>query len=45
MTLNIAMLGTGRIADGQLAPALALADGARLWSVLSRDAQRGREFA
>jgi 1,5-anhydro-D-fructose reductase (1,5-anhydro-D-mannitol-forming) len=45
MTMNIAMLGTGRIADGQLAPALAMADGARLWSVLSRDEQRAREFA
>lgn len=45
MTMNIAMLGIGRIADGQLAPALAKADGARLWSVLSRDEQRAREFA
>ncbi len=45
MTMNIAMLGTGRIADGQLAPALSEVDGARLWSVLSRDAGRGREFA
>ena len=45
MTMNIAMLGTGRIADGQLAPAIAEADGVRLWSVLSRDAQRGRKFA
>ena len=45
MTMNIAILGTGRIADGQLAPALTEVDGARLWSVLSRDPQRGREFA
>ena len=45
MTLNIAMLGTGGIAERQLAPALAKADGARLWSVLSRDEQRAREFA
>jgi predicted dehydrogenase len=45
MTMNIAVLGTGRIADGQLAPALEQVDGARLWSVLSRDAQRGRAFA
>ena len=45
MTLNIAMLGTGRIADGQLAAALTEVDGARLWSVFSRDAERGREFA
>ena len=45
MTMNIAILGTGRIADGQLAPALNLVDGARLWSVLSRDARRGGEFA
>ena len=45
MTMNIAILGTGRIADGQLAPALGLVDGARLWSVLSRDVGRGGEFA
>lgn len=45
MTMNIAMLGTGRIADQHLAPALAEVDGARLWSVLSRDAGRGRAFA
>jgi 1,5-anhydro-D-fructose reductase (1,5-anhydro-D-mannitol-forming) len=45
MTLKIAMLGTGRIADQELAPALAEVDGASLWSVLSRDAGRGREFA
>ncbi len=45
MTMNIAMLGTGRIAERYLAPALARVDGARLWSVLSRDAGRGREFA
>jgi predicted dehydrogenase len=43
--MNIAMLGTGRIADAQLAPALAKTEGARLWSVLSRDEQRGRDFA
>ena len=45
MTFNIAMLGTGRIADQQLAPALAKTDGAQLWSVLSRDAGRARAFA
>ena len=45
MTMNIAMLGTGRIADGQLAPAVAAVDGVQLWSVLSRDAGRGRAFA
>jgi predicted dehydrogenase len=45
MTMNIAMLGTGRIADVQLAPALANTEGARLWSVLSRDSKRGHEFA
>jgi 1,5-anhydro-D-fructose reductase (1,5-anhydro-D-mannitol-forming) len=45
MTMNFAMLGPGRIADTQLAPALAKTDGARLWSVLSRDEQRGRAFA
>ena len=45
MTMNIAMLGTGRIADQHLAPAITEVEGARLWSVLSRDIGRGREFA
>ncbi len=45
MTLNIGMIGTGRIAHTQLAPALAHVKGARLWSVLSRDAKRAAEFA
>ncbi len=44
-TLDLALLGTGRIADYQLAPALAAARGVRLWSVLSRDAGRAAEFA
>ena len=43
--LNLALLGTGRIADMQLAPALAEADDARLWSVLSRDMGRAKAFA
>ncbi len=43
--LNLAILGTGRIADQALAPALTLASGLRLWSVLSRDAGRATEFA
>ena len=43
--LNVAMLGTGRIADMQLAPALARVGDARLWSVLSRDASRAQDFA
>lgn len=45
MPLNIAMLGTGRIADGQLAPAINAANGVRLWSVLSRDSERAKKFA
>ena len=45
MTLNIAMIATGGIADGQLAPALALSDGAQLWSVYSRDKARAAGFA
>ena len=44
MTMNIAMLGTGRIADQHLAPAITEVEEARLWSVLSRDIGRGREF-
>jgi len=42
--LNLAMLGTGRIADMQLAPALTRTAGARLWSVLSRDHARAADF-
>lgn len=45
MTLNIAILGTGRIADQELAPALTEVEGVRLWSVLTRDEGRGRKFA
>lgn len=45
MTLNIGIVGTGRIAHTQLAPALQQVNGARLWSVLSRDAGRAAQFA
>lgn len=45
MAINFALLGTGRIADNALAPAVTQANGARLWSVLSRDAARGAAFA
>jgi len=45
MTVNFAMLGTGRIAQNQLAPALTQANRAQLWSVLSRDLNRAKEFA
>lgn len=45
MTLNVAMIATGGIADGQLAPALTKAEGAQLWSVLSRDKDRAAAFA
>ena len=43
--LRIAMIATGRIADNALAPAVNNATGAELWSVLSRDAGRARDFA
>jgi 1,5-anhydro-D-fructose reductase (1,5-anhydro-D-mannitol-forming) len=43
--LNLALLGTGRIADGRLAPALAETAGVQLWSVLSRSATRAGDFA
>ena len=43
--LRIALTATGRIADDALAPAIDNAAGARLWSVLSRDAGRARDFA
>lgn len=42
---KIAMLGTGKIADNELAPAMRLARGAELWSVFSRSHERAREFA
>ena len=45
MTLNMAMIATGGIADSQLAPALAAAPNARLWSVYSRDKDRAAAFA
>lgn len=45
MTLNVAMIATGGIADTQLAPALTQAHNARLWSVLSLDKQRAGAFA
>lgn len=45
MTVNFAMIATGRIAENQLAPAVAQAEGARLWSVLSRDRARAADFA
>ena len=45
MTVNFAMIATGRIAENQLAPAVANAEGARLWSVYSRDRARAADFA
>ncbi|MFC1798290.1 Gfo/Idh/MocA family protein [Thermodesulfobacteriota bacterium] len=45
MTVNIAIVGPGKIAANQHMPALAQVAGARLWSVLSRDLQRATEFA
>jgi predicted dehydrogenase len=43
--LNFAVIGPGRIADKQLAPALARVPTCRLWSVLSRDGERAQAFA
>ena len=43
--LRVAMIATGGIAESALAPALKRAAGAELWSVLSRDAGRARDFA
>ncbi len=43
--LNFAILGTGRIAEKSLAPALQATGSARLWSVYSRDATRAQAFA
>ena len=44
-SLRIAMIATGGIAETALAPAVNAAAGAELWSVLSRDAGRARDFA
>lgn len=45
MPLNIAMIGTGLIAENKLLPAINAADGAQLWSVLSRSKSRAQEIA
>ena len=45
MPLKIAMIGTGRIAENKLLPALDKTDKAVLWSVLSRDKARAGEIA
>lgn len=45
MTFNIGIFGPGRHADLRLAPALSLSPNAQLWSVLSRDRERGAKFA
>lgn len=42
---NIGVIGTGRIANSQLVPALNQVSGARFWSVLSRDKDRAESFA
>lgn len=45
MPLKIAMIGTGRIAENKLLPALEKTDKAVLWSVLSREKSRADEVA
>lgn len=45
MSIHIAMIGTGKISAGQLAPALAQVKNASLWSVMSQNLQRAFEFA
>ncbi len=45
MTLGLALLGTGRIAANAFVPAVKAATGADLVAVLSRDKDRGAEFA
>jgi predicted dehydrogenase len=45
MTLGIALLGTGNIAQHALVPAVQAVDGARVVAVLSRDKARGAIFA
>jgi predicted dehydrogenase len=45
MTLGVALLGTGNIAQRAFVPAVQAVDGARLVAVLSRDKVRGAVFA
>lgn len=45
MSINVGIVGTGRIAEMQLAPAMQQVSGCRLWSVLSRNTGRAAEFA
>jgi len=45
MPTRFAVIGPGNIADKKLAPAIKMVQGAELWSVLSRDAGRARDFA
>jgi 1,5-anhydro-D-fructose reductase (1,5-anhydro-D-mannitol-forming) len=45
MTLGIALLGTGRIAEHAFVPAVQAVDDVRLVAVLSRDLARGTAFA
>lgn len=45
MAINVGLIGTGRISETQLAPAMQAVSGARLWSILSRDNRRAAEFA
>jgi 1,5-anhydro-D-fructose reductase (1,5-anhydro-D-mannitol-forming) len=45
MALKVAMIGTGRIAENKLLPALSKTDDAVLWSVLSRDEARAANVA
>ena len=45
MSINISILGTGRIAEFGYIPAIKQIDDVKIVSVLSRDADRGREFA
>jgi len=45
LSTNIGVIGTGRIADTRLIPALQHVQGARFWSALSRDQDRALEFA
>ena len=45
MSLNVAMIGTGRIATMKLLPALSKAGNTQLWSVMSRDKERAAKLA
>ena len=44
MSFKLGLVGPGKIANNKLAPAISTLDGVELWSVMSRDLSRARDF-